>query len=938
VSSTGTTTDPQAPVTPGIESTIRTVYIVPSSHLDIGFTAPADIVADDYKPQLDRALHHLDRIPDLVWNIEEVWMLEQWLSRTPDPTVVERLLAHIRAGRLGLLGGWATEHSALLDAAELAHFLYPAEALRQQYGLHIDTVLQNDVPGYSWTYPGLFAATGYRYFLTGLNLFIGGGTSISRADLPFHWQGADDSTILTWVNFDSYVEGFEQLTLHKGAIPEDKLVEAMRRYTDAGYPYDAILLQHSFDNLDIDGMGVPALTGLIREWNRTHANPQLLLATPGQFFQHMEAQYAGRFKTYRGDWAGRWEEVKVGSPAGHALVRHAKADLAAGAALNTLASLLDREHFTDESALGEQVDALYRDLLWWDEHSVGSPVPWPNYFTEAETNQDNRLRWEMAQKLSREAAVLREAGVTAIAAHVAGSEPGIVVVNPLAWERGGPVSLPWSGEPMETITATHPERREALVRRPESKDAAFPLDGPHPSTEGTSSPTLSRAPAQDALATVSISLRDEVTGEVIPVEVTGGQLHFIAPPVPSLGYRRLSAVVGPEAIKRDELGPVSAVAKAHHNRAQLENAFFRVIVDPATGTITSLYDKTAGRELMAGGQAFNTLVQAERGKSHPRRLTPVETQGPTTITLTRGVLADTLTIERAGSPFVRTTITLPADQPWLEWTNEADRSLMPEVPPGHASDLYLFGFHFNLPAGGLQFRPETPAGYLTPVADQLPGANGRGWTVQRSAALNAADGYTVVLAAVEPFLFYIGDAEGQGPYTPPANATIYAALMSKADYGLLKGGTWMKLADGEPSAPPVHRHTFRLHTQPAFHPVAASRAGWELACPLAAVSVPGSSGGWSPLGSFLSLDQPNVMLTELKPATLGGQGDGEASHIILRLQEMAGRATTVETESAFPVERAWLTTPTEQPIEELPVNPLRVPVAARAMVTLRLEM
>ena len=59
---------------------------------------------------------------------------------------------------------------------------------------------------------------------------------------------------------------------------------------------------------------------------------------------------------------------------------------------------------------------------------------------------------------------------------------------------------------------------------------------------------------------------------------------------------------------------------------------------------------------------------------------------------------------------------------------------------------------------------------------------------------------------------------------------------------------------------------------------------------------------------------------------------------VLSPQEMAGRATTVEPESAFPIERAWLTTPTEQPIEELPVNPLRVPVAARAMVTLRLEM
>ncbi len=482
----------------------------------------------------------------------------------------------------------------------------------------------------------------------------------------------------------------------------------------------------------------------------------------------------------------------------------------------------------------------------------------------------------MAQKLSREAAVLREAGVTAIAAHVAGSEPGIVVVNPLAWERGGPVSLPWSGEPLKTTTAEHPERRAALVSRPESKDAALPLDGPHPSTEDTSSPTLSRATAQDAPAPLSISLRDEVTGELISAEVKYGKLTFIAPPVPPLGYRRL-LFQSVETTRQDV--PRQEIAATH----VLENAYFRVTVDRATGAVTSVYDKTAGRELIAGGQAFNTLVQAERGKSRPRRLAPVETQGPATSTLTRGVLADTLTIERAGSPFVRTMITLPTNQPWLEWTNEADRSLMPEVPPGHASDFYLFGFPFNLPAGGLQFWPETPAGYLTPVADQLPGANGRGWTVQRSAALTAADGYTVVLAAVEPFLFYIGDAEGQGPYTPPANATIYAALMSKADYGLLKGGTWMKLADGEPSAPPLHRHTFRLHTQPAFHPVAACR-GLGARVPARGGQRAGSSGGWPPLGSFLSLDQPNVMLPELKPATLGGP-DG----VTLRLQEMAGR-------------------------------------------------
>ena len=114
----------------------------------------------------------------------------------------------------------------------------------------------------------------------------------------------------------------------------------------------------------------------------------------------------------------------------------------------------------------------------------------------------------------------------------------------------------------------------------------------------------------------------------------------------------------------------------------------------------------------------------------------------------------------------------------------------------------------------------------------------------------------------------------------------------------------MKLRDGEPSAPPIHRHTFRLTTQPAFDPVAAVRAGWELAGPLAAVNAPPGGRGLPATGSFLSLDQSNVMIVELKPATFGEPGEGEPSHVILRLQEIAGRATTVEVSSAFPIQRA----------------------------------
>ena len=46
---------------------------------------------------------------------------------------------------------------------------------------------------------------------------------------------------------------------------------------------------------------------------------------------------------------------------------------------------------------------------------------------------------------------------------------------------------------------------------------------------------------------------------------------------------------------------------------------------------------------------------------------------------------------------------LPAGQPCVEWSNEVDRSLMPEVPPGEGADFYLFGFPFALAADGLCF-------------------------------------------------------------------------------------------------------------------------------------------------------------------------------------------------------------------------------------------
>jgi alpha-mannosidase len=92
-------------------------------------------------------------------------------------------------------------------------------------------------------------------------------------------------------------------------------------------------------------------------------------------------------------------------------------------------------------------------------------------------------------------------------------------------------------------------------------------------------------------------------GRPVPVQVLekrtdGGQsrfrLTFLASEVPSFGYRVYHAVGAAAGEKAPEGSPISVSSTG------LENAFFKVAVDPKTGWITSLYDKRQTREVFGG--------------------------------------------------------------------------------------------------------------------------------------------------------------------------------------------------------------------------------------------------------------------------------------------------------------------------------------------------
>ena len=187
--------------------TIKRIFVVCHSHLDIGFTRPPDEVARDYKDNIDTAIRLTRENPDFRWTIESAWMLEEWLRRTSDQALVSELGTMLRDGRMSLGVAFANMHSGLMGAEESNRLVYSGEKFRRQFGIRGAVAFQNDVPGFTWAYPRIFAGSGVKWLINGLNLFIGGGNNLGVGKDPFYWIGPDGSRVLTYFTYDSYVEG-----------------------------------------------------------------------------------------------------------------------------------------------------------------------------------------------------------------------------------------------------------------------------------------------------------------------------------------------------------------------------------------------------------------------------------------------------------------------------------------------------------------------------------------------------------------------------------------------------------------------------------------------------------------------------------------------------------------------------------------------------------
>ncbi len=845
-----------------------TVYIVPNTHLDIGFTDYQPKIEELQNRNLDKLLDEMRRDPDMRFSLDGAWLAGQFLG-TRSPQAGREFMDLVRGGRIGVP---AQSMNLMLGGANLETMLRSltcGAALNRQAGRPAEYANITDVPAYPWAYASVLHAAGVKYFAAGANDDRGPQPLYGRWQTrsPFWWEGPDGAKILM-----SYNRQYSNLWFVCGLPAREagcraSLPAFLQTFEAPTYLPDTVLMYGSqLENTDL----IPGEGEFVRAWNARYAWPRLKLAAFPDYFHLIERQYGARLETVRGDFGPYWEDG-IGTDARFAAAyRRVESRAAAVEKLSSLAAL-------QSSAWAPPTARLHRlwdDLVLYAEHTYTYHGGYDQPDHEQSVRQIETKRFHVTD--AREQAYwIEQESFSRLLDRIAVRPPALVVFNSLGHARDGLVEsdLPGGAQLVDL------ESRKAV-----------PME------------TLHRG---------------------------NGFRHvrFLAVQAPSMGYRVYQVVRGAPAADQ--------AAQPDTPRDTIENAYYRVRVNPARGGVESVFDKQLGRELIDGNSPYlaNQYVYVAGGEGsrivHMRdslpaaRLTVSPAAGGqvASVTTTNWGRILAYTTQGLHAPEIASEVRLFDGEKKIEFVNRFHKD------PVNTKEAIYFAFPFA--AAHPAFAYEGESGIVDPARDELPGGNREWYTVGHWMRVTGG-GLSAAVIPLDAPLANFGDINrGLWPKTfAPASAAMFSYVVNNYWHT-----NFPRVQEGD--------FTFRyvLTSGARLNPEDLSRMGREALTPLQAGQLDdndkvGPAAGALPAGtgSFLSLDAGGVEIEALKPAE---DGNG----YVLRLLETAGRAGDVRIASALlSIDRAWLCTALEQNIREIPAvnHGVRIAMHPFEIVTVRL--
>jgi hypothetical protein len=468
----------------------RTVYLLPHSHHDIGYT---DLQPNILKKQIQNLNDALDLIrkngaypPEarFKWNVEVLWSVEAFLE-TATPEKQQEFIDAVKRGDIGLQGTYLNMLTGIMRPEEQFQLMDFAGRMKDKYGVKINSAMITDVPGLSWSMVPVLAHSGIKYFSDGPNGPFTGGDRVGPsnnnwADRPFYWTSpSGQEKILFWMTGFGYGSLFKGVSLQNPSRSE--YLKSLQNYfnwlDEISYPYEMIHMRHTVngDNGTVD----PDLPGVVVKWNAQYESPKFVVATSEQMFADFEKKYANIIPSFTGDFTPYWEDGAASSAYELGLTRRASEKLAQAEALSAMLpnGKYDYKKFYQ----------AWKDVLLFDEHTWGA---WNS--TQQPDSPSVIGQWKIKAKFAVDAAKEADELLASYTAGPAatGDTAWIDVVNTQSWVR--------------TDLALVPAAQSRLHGR----------------------------------------VLDEKGREVVSQRLTNGDLVFLATDIPALGARRYKLTKG----------------------------------------------------------------------------------------------------------------------------------------------------------------------------------------------------------------------------------------------------------------------------------------------------------------------------------------------------------------------------------------------------------
>ncbi|MBZ5653853.1 MAG: hypothetical protein LAO56_01090 [Acidobacteriia bacterium] len=852
-----------------------TVAIIPHEHLDVGFTDYAAKVAELHSQSIDAAMDLIQKTPDFRWTLDGSWVADQYFKGRSAETQ-KQLIDHVRAGSIVIPPEVSNQHTGNASWEGLARSFYDERRIEREFKLPREDGAQIvDVPSYTWGYASVLHDAGIKYFIAASNSWRAPALLLGRWNekSPFYWEGPDGSRVLMWYS-RAYLQAH---TLFGSPWRMESIREALpvflQAYTRPDYTANTtIIFGTQLENTPL----AKEQSEIVSTFNREFTWPRLQFATVHSAMQQIEREWKGDIPVVRGDFGPYWEDG-YGSDAAHtAIHRENQHRIATAEILGSAIASLDPRVRSDKDLL----DDAWRNELEYDEHTwtyVGATTQPEHHQSEDQIALKGarvvRARDDISESIQR--------GWAQLEALVKPKENSIAVFNSLAWPRSGLVETDLPTDTKIIDAATGADIPFEILRK--GKGIALPGFGP---------------------------------GNV--------RVRFLAADVPAVGYK-LYTVKSGRAIELTASSQVSGDV--------IENQFYRISVDPASGAITSIFDKQLARELVeanspykfgsylyvTGGDDYpnNSLYRFGAGLKPPALTVHMASSGHlvTAKSTPVGTVVQ-LTSSAPNTPSIQTELFLPNSEKQILITYRIHK----ERVLSRESAYIAFPFAVSNP----QFTYGSQAGWVNPAKDELAGGS-REWYLPTTWASVFNPQVTATVVPLDAPLMAFGDivrANWPADFRPQSS-TIFSWLMNNywgTNFPAWQGGDF----------------TFRyaITSGEQFDPSAQTRFGWNALTPLERDDVSAAmevSALPEHQASLLDIDAPGVTLLTWKPAE---DGDGT----ILRLQESAGKTSDVRINSKFlSFEHSWLCNALEDNQSELKTDGDTLALAIRPFQVLTIR-